>query len=590
MISLSKYIHKNINESVNEGIKTSETESNKFESEIADNIKNFLSNQQSPYNTLNVEHYSESDSKYHSDIKISNPKTNKDIWVEVKKDKYACLSNPSFKYTQGNWTCTTSDDGLLGDFYINAITEHSKKFISFCKSFLKTEDINIPKDLTPELISAWKKSGSIEDTDNDVQFITEKIPLDGFGEKIAEYYKTAKNEPVYYMQVGDELYIIDSNYNPLNIRPRTGGELKSVSEAYRIGRIQFRAKGIEKKLKDDVKYYYSVVCDVKILADKENQDKEYKCSFKTQENYPIIKDTEIAGNNVIKESLSKTTIREIPQQDIEDILDVIKNSNPRYDRSQFTKNLQDGSRNNKWIGCFDEKNELMALALVQEDSPYSGMYYINEIQSFQKGYGAILLSEILKKFNKVWLMCDSRGGEDLKKFYRRKEFHLEEYVIPNSVYDVPVSFFYTKNIDSDKFITYLDTFFSNGDEEEIEDIDEDEIGGNKSNKQPTRGTKIWIDDIRSVPEGYVGIKSVNEFIDYIEKHGYGGIGLIDTDHDAGDYQEDGGDYVKCFDYLRSIGAKNLTIHIHSANPVGANHIRQIISRCKEDGWKEIRNT
>ena len=102
-----------------------------------------------------------------------------------------------------------------------------------------------------------------------------------FGEKIAEYYKTAKNEPVYYMQVGDELYIIDSNYNPLNIRPRTGGELKSVSEAYRIGRIQFRAKGIEKKLKNEVKYYYSIVCDAKILADKENQDKEYKCSFKT---------------------------------------------------------------------------------------------------------------------------------------------------------------------------------------------------------------------------------------------------------------------------------------------------------------------
>ena len=61
MISLSKYIHKNINESVNEGIKTSETESNKFESEIADNIKDFLSKQQSPYNKLNVEHYSESD-------------------------------------------------------------------------------------------------------------------------------------------------------------------------------------------------------------------------------------------------------------------------------------------------------------------------------------------------------------------------------------------------------------------------------------------------------------------------------------------------------------------------------------------------
>ena len=61
----------------------------------------------------------------------------------------------------------------------------------------------------------------------------------------------------------------------------------------------------------------------------------------------------IKGDTIIRESLSKTTVREIPQQDIEDILDVIKNSNPRYDRSQFTKNLQDGSRNNKWIGCFD---------------------------------------------------------------------------------------------------------------------------------------------------------------------------------------------------------------------------------------------
>ena len=274
---------------MSDGIKTQDTNSYKFEELISDNIRKFFV-QNKKYSILDVEHYSESDSKYHSDIKISNPKTNKDIWVEVKKDKYACLSNPSFKYTQGNWTCTTSDDGLLGDFYINSITEHSKKFISFCKSFLKTDDISIPKDLTPELISAWKKSGSIEDTDNDVQFITEKIPLGGFGEKIAEYYKTAKNEPVYYMQVGDELYIIDSNYNPLNIRPRTGGELKSVSEAYRIGRIQFRAKGIEKQLKGKNKYYYSIVMDCKILSDKDNKDNNYMCSFADEKKFPIPKD------------------------------------------------------------------------------------------------------------------------------------------------------------------------------------------------------------------------------------------------------------------------------------------------------------
>jgi hypothetical protein len=114
------------------------------------------------------------------------------------------------------------------------------------------------------------------------------VPLEDFGEKIAEYYKTAKYEPVYYIQVGDELYIIDKEYNPLGLKTKTGEELKSISEAYRIGRIQFRAKGIDKKLKDGNKYYYSIVCDVKILADDEKEESEYNCSFKTEEKWPIL--------------------------------------------------------------------------------------------------------------------------------------------------------------------------------------------------------------------------------------------------------------------------------------------------------------
>lgn len=119
---------------------------------------------------------------------------------------------------------------------------------------------------------------------------------------------------------------------------------------------------------------------------------------------------------------------------------------------------------------------------------------------------------------------------------------------------------------------------------------EHDIGGDKSEIIPQSGVKIWIDDIREVPPGFKWIKTVNEFIKFIEENGTQNISLIDTDHDAGDYQKDGGDYINCFDYLRMIGAKNMTIHIHSANPVGANHIRQIISRMKDDGWREVRNT
>lgn len=125
------------------------------------------------------------------------------------------------------------------------------------------------------------------------------------------------------------------------------------------------------------------------------------------------------------------------------------------------------------------------------------------------------------------------------------------------------------------------------------DIDEAEkdIGGEKyemSGEMP--GKKLWIDDIRPAPEGFHWVKSTNEAKQYILKTGLKNIVLIDTDHDAGDFQKDGGDYVKVFDWLDEVGAFNLTIHIHSANPVGANNIRSIISRNKENGWTEVKNS
>lgn len=285
---------------IGEGTKTSDTKSDKFEVEIKNNIEKFLSSQEEPIKSLKVSRYEGTDTKFYSDVKITNPSNEKNVWVEVKLNKYANLGGPSFKYQDGQWTCTTSDEeDHLTQFYLDAINKGSEKFISFCKSYLKTDDIRLPKDFSPELIDAWKKSGSVDDTDNDVQFITDKIPLEGFGEKIAEYYKTAKYEPVYYIQVDDELYIIDPEYNPLDLKTRDGHELKTLADAYRIGRIQFRAKGIEKKLKDEVKYYYSIVCDVKILADDEKDKTEYVCSFKSESKFPIIGNIE---TTTVKES------------------------------------------------------------------------------------------------------------------------------------------------------------------------------------------------------------------------------------------------------------------------------------------------
>ena len=102
--------------------------------------------------------------------------------------------------------------------------------------------------------------------------------------------------------------------------------------------------------------------------------------------------------------------------------------------------------------------------------------------------------------------------------------------------------------------------------------------------------KLWIDDTRPAPEGYVWCKSVNEAKDTIlmlelyatvdERYK---VELIDLDHDAGDYAGEGGDYIRLLDWLEETG-RNYPIHIHSMNVVGAENMRVIIKR---NGWREV---
>lgn len=91
--------------------------------------------------------------------------------------------------------------------------------------------------------------------------------------------------------------------------------------------------------------------------------------------------------------------------------------------------------------------------------------------------------------------------------------------------------------------------------------------------------KIWVDDIRPVPQGYEGTKSVEETIALIEEieEAGGEVELLDLDHDLGDYAEFGGDAIKILDYL----AERETfypIEIHTANPVGRANMERMIER------------
>ena len=91
--------------------------------------------------------------------------------------------------------------------------------------------------------------------------------------------------------------------------------------------------------------------------------------------------------------------------------------------------------------------------------------------------------------------------------------------------------------------------------------------------------KIWVDDLRPVPSGYVGTKSVNETIELIEQLENAGerIELLDLDHDLGDYVSQGGDAIKILDYLAERGTF-YPVAIHTANPVGRANMERMIKR------------
>ena len=106
--------------------------------------------------------------------------------------------------------------------------------------------------------------------------------------------------------------------------------------------------------------------------------------------------------------------------------------------------------------------------------------------------------------------------------------------------------------------------------------------------------KLWVDDVRPAPEGYIWAHTVNIAKHLInmsvlltDKYMFADkryhIELIDIDHDAGDYAKDGGDYICLLDWLEETG-RNYPIRIHSANPVGVQNMRTII---RKNGWKEV---
>ena len=94
--------------------------------------------------------------------------------------------------------------------------------------------------------------------------------------------------------------------------------------------------------------------------------------------------------------------------------------------------------------------------------------------------------------------------------------------------------------------------------------------------------KLWIDDIRPAPDGFIWCKSVNQAKAAINayEHQYSCDNiLIDLDNDAADY-------FKILDWLeeKNIVDTGYFFKIHSKNPVGIMKMEDIIYH---NGWRLV---
>lgn len=129
--------------------------------------------------------------------------------------------------------------------------------------------------------------------------------------------------------------------------------------------------------------------------------------------------------------------------------------NDRFNKKQFEKLF--GMKGINWC-VLATKEANVAMAAILEDYPFNGYYYINEIQSLKKGYGKVLIDEIVKKYKKVWLTADVSADEKLVDYYR--QFDFEEIVIKKSIWNKEAHFFCTKDCDLKKIEKFIQKTYS----------------------------------------------------------------------------------------------------------------------------------
>jgi hypothetical protein len=167
------------------------------------------------------------DSTY-SDILITDEATGSDVWMEVKMNHSDNLGNPRASYDGSKWICArkAGEKSPLKD-YIEDFLNKSKEVKQFVKDLedytgIKNVEIPtnkgnekkgtglyaknaVPKDVLQEFLSKRPNK----------QYIVSEDKVD-LGSLVTGHYLFGKSEPAYYMQAGDDFYMIGDS-NPLGL-------------------------------------------------------------------------------------------------------------------------------------------------------------------------------------------------------------------------------------------------------------------------------------------------------------------------------------------------------------------------------------
>ena len=233
-----------------------------------------------------------------------------------------------------------------------------------------------------------------------------------------------------------------------------------------------------------------------------------------------------------------------------DIRDILLRA---YEKAVVCKKLNDGKK----LDMLDaEANELKSI-LGEASSLFADIRKMRKVYSSPRSREEALKFRKSKKWkiaDASFKMMDKYGYTAIMRSFA--ELTNSEEAIPSSVL-------------ADDVLATVKEFIGN--EQKLSEVDLDEA-------EAPQKVRAWIDDTREAPAGYTWFKSTNDFIEFVEKNGANALEVVDIDHDAGDYAGDGGDYIRCLDYLEFIGAKGINVRIHSANAVGIENMRRIIMK------------